>query len=50
LLQLRDLYRQHIATEDNEVFPAAAAALSAADRHAMGSEMAARRLNKVITN
>ena len=27
LLQLRDLYRHHIATEDNEVFPAAAAAL-----------------------
>ena len=43
LLQLRDLYRHHIAIEDNEVFPAAAAALSAADRGAIGGEMAARR-------
>src|SRR5215831_9757861 len=39
LLQLRDLYRHHIATEDNEVFPAAAAVLSPGDRHAIGSEM-----------
>lgn len=44
LLQLRELYRHHIATEDNEVFPAAAAALSASDRQAIGSEMAYRRL------
>jgi hemerythrin-like domain-containing protein len=44
LLQLRDLYRHHIATEDNEVFPTAAAALSAADRQAIGREMASRRL------
>jgi len=43
LLQLRDLYRHHIATEDKEVFPAAAAALSASDRQAIGSEMANRR-------
>ena len=43
LLQLRDLYRYHIATEDNEVFPPAAAALSAADREAIGGEMASRR-------
>jgi len=43
LTQLRDLYRHHIATEDNEVFPAAAAALSASDRAAIGSEMASRR-------
>lgn len=43
LFQLRDLYRHHIATEDNEVFPAAAAALSASDRQAIGSEMASRR-------
>jgi hemerythrin-like domain-containing protein len=42
LLQLRDLYRHHIATEDNEVFPAAAAALSASGRQAIGSEMASR--------
>jgi hemerythrin-like domain-containing protein len=43
LVQLRDLYRHHIATEDNEVFPTAAAALSAADREAIGGEMASRR-------
>jgi hemerythrin-like domain-containing protein len=43
LVQLRDLYRHHIATEDNEVFPAAAAALSAADRQVIGGEMASRR-------
>ena len=43
VLQLRDLYRHHIATEDNEVFPAAAAALSASDRQAIGGEMASRR-------
>jgi len=43
LLQLRDLYRHHIATEDTEVFPTAAAALSAADREAIGGEMAFRR-------
>jgi hemerythrin-like domain-containing protein len=43
LIELRDLYRQHIATEDNEVFPAAAAALSATDREAIGNEMASRR-------
>jgi hemerythrin-like domain-containing protein len=43
LLQLRDLYRHHIAIEDNEVFPAAAAVLSAADCQAIGSEMASRR-------
>ena len=46
LLQLRELYRHHIATEDNEVFPAAAAALSASDRQAIGSEMAYRRLGR----
>ena len=33
----------YIAAEDNEVFPAAAAALSAFDRAAIGSEMASRR-------
>lgn len=43
LVQLRDLYRHHIAIEDNEVFPIAAAALSAADREAIGAEMALRR-------
>jgi hemerythrin-like domain-containing protein len=44
LVQLRDLYRHHIATEDNEVFPTANAALSAADREAIGGEMASRRI------
>jgi hemerythrin-like domain-containing protein len=48
LVQLRDLYRHHIATEDNEVFPAAATALSAADRQAIGSEMASRRLGTLL--
>lgn len=43
LLQLRDLYRHHIAAEDNEVFPAAAAVLSNSDRQAIGGEMASRR-------
>lgn len=42
-LTLRDLYRHHIAIEDNEVFPAAAAAFSTADREAIGNEMASRR-------
>lgn len=44
LVQLGDLYRHHIAAEDNEVFPTAEAALSAADRQAIGSEMTSRRL------
>jgi hemerythrin-like domain-containing protein len=43
VVQLRDFYRHHIAIEDNEVFPAAAAALSDGDRQAIGREMAARR-------
>jgi len=47
LFQLRDLYRHHIATEDNEVFPTAGAALSASDLQAIGSEMGARRGIKV---
>ena len=40
---LRDLYARHIAIEDGEVFPAAAATLSGTDRQAIGSEMASRR-------
>jgi hemerythrin-like domain-containing protein len=43
LVGLRDVYRHHIATEDNEVFPAAAATLSASDCRAIGDEMASRR-------
>jgi hemerythrin-like domain-containing protein len=41
--QLRELYRRHIAAEDNEVFPAAAKILSGEDRQAIGREMASRR-------
>ncbi len=48
LVQLRDLYRHHIATEDDEVFPAAAAALTASDCQAIGNEMASRRLSKPV--
>lgn len=43
LHDLRELYRRHIAMEDNEVFLAAASALSASDRQAIGREMASRR-------
>ncbi len=44
LLQaLSAIYREHIAVEDAEVFPAAGAALSAAQLEAVGREMAARR-------
>jgi len=43
LVQLQDLYRRHIAAEDHDVFPAAAAALSDSDRKAIGEEMASRR-------
>ncbi len=41
--RLATLYERHIALEDTEVFPAATRVLSAADREAIGSEMAARR-------
>jgi hemerythrin-like domain-containing protein len=43
LNQLADLYRHHIGAEDMEVFPFAARVLSAAQREAIGAEMAARR-------
>ena len=43
LAELQSIYGQHIAAEDNDVFPTAAAALSDADREAIGSEMASRR-------
>lgn len=43
LAQLSELYRGHIAMEDGEVFPFAAAVLSAPERKAIGDEMAARR-------
>lgn len=41
--ELTALYRDHIAVEEGELFPAAAALLSEADRKAIGGEMAARR-------
>jgi hemerythrin-like domain-containing protein len=40
---LSDLYRQHIALEDQEIFPVAQAELSAAAKQAIGRRMAARR-------
>jgi hemerythrin-like domain-containing protein len=40
---LSELYRTHIAIEESEVFPAAAAALGHAQHAAVGDEMAARR-------
>jgi hemerythrin-like domain-containing protein len=40
---LADLYRDHIALEEREVFPVAAAVLGKPERDAMGGEMAARR-------
>jgi hemerythrin-like domain-containing protein len=41
--ELTALYRDHIAVEERELFPAAAALLTEADRKAIGGEMAARR-------
>jgi hypothetical protein len=38
-----DLYREHIAVEEREIFPVAAAVLGKFQREAMGGEMAARR-------
>jgi len=43
LAELEQLYRSHIAVEDDEVFPAAAKVLAAEERRAIGREMAARR-------
>ncbi|MCC6285532.1 MAG: hemerythrin domain-containing protein [Phycisphaerales bacterium] len=40
---LRELYRGHIAVEEQEVFPLAARMLSPADLSAVGDEMRARR-------
>ncbi len=40
---LTELYRTHIAIEEREVFPAAAAVLGKAEFDAVGTEMAARR-------
>jgi hemerythrin-like domain-containing protein len=43
VFQLAGIYKQHIRTEDELVFPVAARLLSAGDRAAVGREMAARR-------
>lgn len=43
LAELEQLYRDHIAVEDHEVFPAAAKVLAVEERRAIGREMAARR-------
>jgi hemerythrin-like domain-containing protein len=41
--ELAALYREHIAIEERELFPAATAVLERAEREAMGQEMKARR-------
>ena len=43
LAGMAETYREHIAVEEREVFPAAAAALAESERADMGGEMAARR-------
>lgn len=43
LTSLTELYRGHIAVEENEVFPAAEEALSAFEKEAIGRRMALRR-------
>jgi hemerythrin-like domain-containing protein len=43
LAELADLYQRHIAVEEGEVFPLAARVLAAAERDAIGGEMATRR-------
>jgi hemerythrin-like domain-containing protein len=43
LTSLTELYRGHIAVEENEIFPVAEEALSAFEKDAIGRRMAARR-------
>jgi hemerythrin-like domain-containing protein len=43
LRELAGLYRDHIALEEGDVFPAASKVLGDAERQAIGAEMAARR-------
>lgn len=43
LTSLTELYRGHIAVEENEIFPVAQEALSASEKEAIGRRMAARR-------
>jgi hemerythrin-like domain-containing protein len=49
LQALQHIYAAHIATEDRELFPAAARVLSADDQRAIGREMASRRAVKTST-
>jgi hemerythrin-like domain-containing protein len=43
LASLSDLYRAHIAAEEERIFPLAQAELSASEKQALGRHMAARR-------
>jgi hemerythrin-like domain-containing protein len=43
LSSLSELYRTHIAAEEERVFPLAQAELSASQKEALGRHMAARR-------
>ncbi len=43
LLNLREMYRRHIAVEDNQIFPLAGAVLEPSAITALGREMATRR-------
>jgi hemerythrin-like domain-containing protein len=43
ILELIDIYKEHIRIEDEDVFPAAGKMLSAMDKAAIAAEMAARR-------
>jgi hemerythrin-like domain-containing protein len=48
LTSLTELYRGHIAVEENEIFPLAKEALSASEKEAIGRRMAARRGARLI--
>jgi hemerythrin-like domain-containing protein len=48
--RLGSMYGQHIATEDNLVFPLAARVLSQKDRIMIAQEMAARRKVRLVTD
>jgi hemerythrin-like domain-containing protein len=43
IVELMDIYREHIRIEDEDVFPVAGKMLTAADKAAIAGEMAARR-------
>jgi hemerythrin-like domain-containing protein len=43
LMSLSELYRAHIAIEEERIFPLAQAELSAAERQSLGRQMASRR-------